>query len=614
VGLLLGKGFLAGAAAAFSLLVLVAPAYPQQIALPPDLQKRVDKAIDDGILYLKSAQNVFGTWTIAQDHPLGYAALGGLTLLVCGMPADDPAVEKAANFVRARCPTADGTYEIALSILFLDKLGEVKKNQAPAEPGVAKKGSRAGTNTAKRDRNLIEILALRLIAGQSPTGGWTYKCPMLLGAQHAQLLKALRARKLNQAALGNLGNLPVLQDPAILMDPAKSIPIDPPEKRLTPIWGTTDNSNTQFAILAIWAARRHGLPVDRTLKLVVKRFETGQNQEGSWSYLYKYGGGLPERGGAMNCVGLLGLAIGNGMAIDPTLNDGRPDIKAAGIVGGPGLVALLVGLDGINKQLEFREAKRKGEKDQRVLKGFLAVGKYIGQPAGPLVDYYMLWSIERVAVLFNQPLVGQKDWYRWGAELLVANQTAGGNWKDGSYHGSTPPIDTCLALLFLKRANLVSDLTASLALNTANLAKDLGRSPPDGLEKKGTPPTAPSMLSQLFSAKAAPEPTPPISVEPTRPAPRTPAVKPVADSQRAEPPKREEGGNAMLFVILGLAALLLVGGGVLAYFLMRSREDDEDEEEDEPRKTKKNTGKTRPTSGSASEQRTKPRARSSDKK
>ena len=44
------------------------------------------------------------------------------------------------------------------------------------------------------------------------------------------------------------------------------------------------------------------------------------------------------------------------------------------------------------------------------------------------------------------------------AEILLANQAA-----DGSWHGEYPAtVDTCFALLFLKRANLAADLTADL--------------------------------------------------------------------------------------------------------------------------------------------------------
>ena len=49
--------------------------------------------------------------------------------------------------------------------------------------------------------------------------------------------------------------LPVLQDKSSL------ILEDPKEKRHDPTTGTTDNSNTHFAIIGLWAARKHDVPV-----------------------------------------------------------------------------------------------------------------------------------------------------------------------------------------------------------------------------------------------------------------------------------------------------------------------------------------------------------------
>src|SRR5260370_24477 len=43
-----------------------------------------------------------------------------------------------------------------------------------------------------------------------------------------------------------------------------------------------DNSNTQFALLALWAARNQKLPLDPTLQLVVRRFRNSQTANGSW--------------------------------------------------------------------------------------------------------------------------------------------------------------------------------------------------------------------------------------------------------------------------------------------------------------------------------------------
>jgi hypothetical protein len=60
--------------------------------------------------------------------------------------------------------------------------------------------------------------------------------------------------------------------------------------------------------------------------------------------------------------------------------------------------------------------------------------------------------------------MGGKDWYRWGAEILCASQQTSGSWHNGRYNGSDQTLDTCLALLFLRRANLAQDLTRKLEL------------------------------------------------------------------------------------------------------------------------------------------------------
>ncbi len=76
-----------------------------------------------------------------------------------------------------------------------------------------------------------------------------------------------------------------------------------------------------------------------------------------------------------------------------------------------------------------------------------------------MTDMYFLWSIERVAVLFQLPKIGEKDWFRWGFTMLRKNQDSQGFWlaNQGVGRGHYP--DTCFALLFLKRVNLVKDLT-----------------------------------------------------------------------------------------------------------------------------------------------------------
>src|SRR5262249_4489516 len=85
------------------------------------------------------------------------------------------------------------------------------------------------------------------------------------------------------------------------------------------------------------------------------------------------------------------------------------------------------------------------------------------------------WSLERMAVAFGLPTIGGKDWYDWGAGILLSNQANDGGWK-GEYgdYGA----DTCFALLFLRRADLAKDLSASLknkVKDTAELRADPNR-------------------------------------------------------------------------------------------------------------------------------------------
>ena len=158
---------------------------------------------------------------------IGFASLPGLTLLECGVPASDPAVQKAAKLVRAEAGSLGGpnlnraTYQLALAILFLDRLGE------------------------REDEAIIQFLALCLIAGQRADGGWTYDCP-----------------KLDQKEVPKL--LVLLGDTiSSLRDWHKAA-----KKEDTFPSGGWDNSNTQFAVLALWVAHATHVLIEKPIELV----------------------------------------------------------------------------------------------------------------------------------------------------------------------------------------------------------------------------------------------------------------------------------------------------------------------------------------------------------
>ena len=96
--------------------------------------------------------------------------------------------------------------------------------------------------------------------------------------------------------------------------------------------------------------------------------------------------------------------------------------------------------------------------------------------------------LERVAMLFNLPAIGVKDWYRWGAESLVANQSKNGAWTGASPrpewagkknydYGSS--LSTAFALLFLKRSHPMKELTPKLPFTAKELNAGMTRLRPD---------------------------------------------------------------------------------------------------------------------------------------
>jgi hypothetical protein len=257
--------------------------------LSPEEQARVDKAIDRGVKFLKGQQRN-GSWAANRAHGVGLASLPALTLLECGVPATDPVVRKALAYVRKWAPAETHTYELALAILLLDRLGE------------------------KQDRRLIQTLALRLAAGQKASGGWTYTCPPLSAPESENLFTALQQLTPKNPRLlfatdrgdskldffvpdkssleGSSTGTGRFEEPAVVGPTLKpketvgtlpqtpegraTIPLDqlpprkvkldklPPKLQNLPVvkplpkakdlppGDGTDNSNTQFAILGVW--------------------------------------------------------------------------------------------------------------------------------------------------------------------------------------------------------------------------------------------------------------------------------------------------------------------------------------------------------------------------
>jgi len=188
--------------------------------------------------------------------------------------------------------------------------------------------------------------------------------------------------------------------------------------------GRVDNSNSQFALLALHEARRVGCQVNsRTWRLAKRYWEEGQNANGSWGYQPKSGGT-----GSMTSAGIASLIIVNAEVHEP-------DARVVG------------------EKIQCCVADRRD--DEPLARGFAWLGRNFSvrhNPGAP--DYfvlYYLYGVERVGRLTAQRFIGRHDWYREGAEFLVAKRIAGSDYWVGKVGEQNELVATSFALLFLSK-------------------------------------------------------------------------------------------------------------------------------------------------------------------
>ena len=441
-------------------VVLFAVALTGQQAVAAD-GTAINEAVRRGAEFLRRVHAPNPTYT-GGTHGLGQSALAGIAMLEAGVPPADPSVQQVTLFVRTRALSETQTYDLALALIFLDRLKD------------------------PRDEPLIQVLGVRLYHGLNVAGGWTYGSWDAIPQNEAQRL----AYVLYPPGGRRPPPTPAPDKPPDTGFPTAPRSADPrpnglgslhPEaarqliavRREIAVSGRPgvgdDNSNTQFGLVALWVATRHGLVVDDAFALIETRFLRTQNRnDGGWSYS---GGGNSTP--AMTCAGLLGLAAGAGVRdtaltgaarpnADPSDGRGRPDDPFFNPAE-PAPTGESVGVPGT--PANFRDAAIKAALTS--LGQVLATGKQqagngpadFSNFVGHGNPYYVLWSIERVAVAFGLKRIGGVDWHDLGAGYLLANQQPTGAWHHSQYDDD---INTSFAMLFLLKANFTANLTDKL--------------------------------------------------------------------------------------------------------------------------------------------------------
>jgi len=345
---------------AVPLLVLLAAATLAEDDRPdrkadPDLQPRINTAITKGIEYLKSIQRADGSWTYpaapdTEDMTAGLTALSLYALSASRVPANDPGIRKGVRWSEFHrdCYTSSGAYSTYSASLLVLALTRI-------DPVV--------------HRKRIHRLAESIADGQLANDMWTYR------------LATTRSTGGTKA--------------------------DDDKPRRLP---TGDNSNSQFAVLALWAA--YALADYEVSPHMWQRIQAfyarTQRSDGGWSYVP----GPSSSTESMTSAGLCSYVY-----------------ATAGLLGG---VAAL-------------PSARKEPAAQ------LGVNALLGNASPPdYHNYYYVYALERAGTVMAIP---EERWYHKGAQALVVQQDPGGRWgPPGTLKAVGGGYETSLALLFLSRA------------------------------------------------------------------------------------------------------------------------------------------------------------------
>ncbi len=184
-----------------------------------------------------------------------------------------------------------------------------------------------------------------------------------------------------------------------------------------------DNSNSQFALLALHEAARVGIPVrDDTWVRSQQYWVSCAGADGSWGYSGKSPGT-----GSMTCAGITSIWI-------TAENIGIPDAQARN-----GSVSCCGG----------------GRSPDVLERGLAWLGRRFSVTQNPGTGgdtwlYYYLYGLERVGRFTARRYIGEHDWYRAGAEMFInAQDRLSGQFVARRIEDAT--VATSFALLFLAK-------------------------------------------------------------------------------------------------------------------------------------------------------------------
>jgi hypothetical protein len=217
-----------------------------------------------------------------------------------------------------------------------------------------------------------------------------------------------------------------------------------------------DNSNTQYALLGLYAAKTAGVKIDdnfwKEIQDYYTRTQIGDKRNEKAGYWLYHPVGFGERNASftMTVAGVCGLFIAN-MGLDKSEQELN---EATGVAAKCGFYP----------------------EDSALAKGMYWVGSNFNynDPSAKSL-FYNYYGIERLGRLSGQRFIGKIDWYREGCERLVRMQDPDGAFLDRTGRGidsGHPVITSSFALLFLSKGR-TPVLVSKFAWGNYRKAEDL---------------------------------------------------------------------------------------------------------------------------------------------
>lgn len=199
--------------------------------------------------------------------------------------------------------------------------------------------------------------------------------------------------------------------------------------------GSGDNSNSQFAVLALHEAEAAGVKVKEDVWTRAHLYWIAcANSDGSWGYTIMLGNtGRPQgssgSSGSMTCAGISSLWITSEHVGSPAARGNGEVIRCCG--GGSSPDALEKGLAWLGKN--FSVTQNPGTRGATWL-------------------YYYLYGLERVGRFTARRFIGTHDWYLEGSTFFLSVQDPlSGSFRSGGGQIDDPLIATSFATLFLAK-------------------------------------------------------------------------------------------------------------------------------------------------------------------